>query len=79
MDTSTALANQNFEDVESEEILQELYDYLFLKNALFERVIRARKLHHSRFFSLNLDYGHQHYLDTLSNRKFILVRALERL
>lgn len=78
-DASTALANETFEDVESEEILQELYDYLFLKNALFERVIRARKLHHSRFFSLNLDYGHQHYLDTLSNRKFIVVRALERL
>lgn len=52
---------------------------MFLKNALFERVIRARKLHHSRFFSLSLDYGHQHYLDTLSNRKFIVVRALERL
>ena len=50
-----------------------------MKNALFERVIRARKLHHSRFFSLNLDYGHQHYLDTLSNRKFIVLRALERL
>ena len=78
-ESSTALANQKFEDVESEEILQELYDHLLLKNALFERVIRARKLHHSRFFSLNLDYGHQHYLDTLSNRKFIVVRALERL
>lgn len=77
--SSVALANQDFEDVESEEILQELYDHLSLKNALFERVIRARKLHHSRFFSLNLDYGHQHYLDTLSNRKFIVVRALERL
>lgn len=77
--SSIALANQKFEDVESEDILQELYDHLFLKNALFERVIRARKLHHSRFFSLNLDYGHQHYLDTLSNRKFIVVRALERL
>ena len=52
---------------------------MLLKNALFERVIRARKLHHSRFFSLNLDYGHQRYLDDLSNRKFIVVRALERL
>ena len=77
--SSIALANQSFEDVDSEEILRELYDHLFLKNALFERVIRARKLHHSRFFSLNLDYGHQHYLDTLSNRKFIVLRALERL
>ena len=77
--SSIALANQSFEDIDSEEILRELYDHLFLKNALFERVIRARKLHHSRFFSLNLDYGHQHYLDTLSNRKFIVLRALERL
>ena len=76
---SIALANQSFEDVDSEETLRELYDHLFLKNALFERVIRARKLHHSRFFSLSLDYGHQHYLDTLSNRKFIVLRALERL
>ena len=78
-ESTTALANQNFEDIDSEETLQELYDHLFLKNALYERVIRARKLHHSRFFSLNLDYGHQHYLDTLSNRKFIVLRALERL
>ena len=77
--SSIALANEKFEDVESEEILKELYDYLFLKSALFERVIRARKLHHSRFFSLDLDYGHQHYLDNLSNRKFIVMRALERL
>ena len=78
-ESSTALANQNFEDVDSDELLQELYNHLSLKNALFERVIRARKVHHSRFFSLSLDYGHQHYLDTLSNRKFIVVRALERL
>ena len=77
--SSTALANETFEDVESEDNLQELYDHLSLKYALFERVIRARQLHHSRFFSLNLDYGHQHYLDTLSNRKFIALRALERL
>ena len=65
--------------MESEETLKELYEHFSLKNALFDRVIRARKLHHSRFFSLNLDYGHQHYLDTLSNRKFIVLRALERL
>ena len=77
--SSIALANQNFEDIDSEDILQELHDHLSLKNALLDRVIRARKLHHSRFFSLNLDYGHQHYLDTLSNRKFIVVRALQRL
>ncbi|KAL9633520.1 MAG: hypothetical protein Q9164_004648, partial [Protoblastenia rupestris] len=73
------LANQTFTDIESEDILHDVYDYLALKHALLDRVIRARKLHHSRFFSLKLDYGHQHYLDTLSSQKYIVLRALERL
>jgi hypothetical protein len=42
-------------------------------------VIRARKIHHSHFFSLVLDYGHQKYLDNLQSQKFTLLRALERL
>jgi len=78
--TSTiSLANQTFADVGSERVLQEIYDHLSKKQALLDRVIRARKLHHSRFFSLELDYGHQHYLDGLSNQKFLVSRALERL
>ncbi|KAL9004683.1 MAG: hypothetical protein Q9188_002498, partial [Gyalolechia gomerana] len=77
--STTPLANQTFADLDSEETLREIHDHLALKYALLDRVIRARKLHHSRFFSLSLDYGHQHYLDTLSNRRFIVVRALERL
>ena len=28
---------------------------------------------------MTYDYGHQNYLDTLSNQRFIVVRALERL
>ncbi|KAL8721649.1 MAG: hypothetical protein Q9225_001698 [Loekoesia sp. 1 TL-2023] len=77
--STTPLANETFANVESEEILREIHDHLALKFALLERVIRARKLHHTRFFSLNLDYGHQKYLDNLSNHRFIVVRALERL
>lgn len=73
------LANETFADIGSESILQEIYDHLSKKQALLDRVIRARKLHHSRFFSLELDYGHQHYLDVLSNQKFLVSRALERL
>lgn len=65
--------------MESENTLNELHQHLFLKYSLLDRVIRARQLHHSRFYSLSLDYGHQHYLDTLSNQKFIVLRALERL
>ena len=75
----TALANQTFKDVDHENVLREIYDYLALKFALLDRVIRARKLHHSRFFSLNVDYGHQNYLDILSSRRSIVIRALERL
>lgn len=73
------LANQSFAEVDSEDTLHEIYDHLALKFALLDRVIRARKLHHSGFFSLNLDYGHQNYLDILSSRKNIVVRVLERL
>ena len=78
-ESQVALANQDFKDIDSEQGLQEVFQYLALKHALLERVIRARKTHHSHFFSSNLDYGHQHYLDNLSNQKFIIVRALERL
>ena len=77
--SSVPLANQTFAGVDSEHILQEVYHHLSTKHALLDRVIRARKLHHSRFFSLELDYGHQHYLDVLSNQKFLVGRALERL
>ena len=73
------LANQNFVDIESQATLDELHKYLFTRYALLDRVIRARKLHHSRFYSLNLDYGHQHYLDDLQNQRFIVLRALGRL
>ena len=73
------LANQTFGDVDSEDTLDELHRHLFLKYSLLDRVIRARKLHHSRFFFLKLDYGHQNYLDNLQSQKFIVLRALERL
>jgi hypothetical protein len=76
--SSLPLANQTFTELGSEAALREIHDYLYLKYTLLDRVIRARKLHHSRFFSLNLDYGHQHYLDNLQNEKFIVLRALER-
>lgn len=75
----TPLANETFSAVDAEDTLRELHDHLAAKYALLDRVIRARKLHHSRFFSLNLDYGHEQYLSTLSSRRFIVVRALESL
>lgn len=48
----------SFADVEDIDVLRSLHDHLFQRHALIDRVIRARKLHHSRFFSLQLDrYG----------------------
>jgi len=73
------LRNESFEDISDEEALIELHDWLLKRHALLDRVIRARKLHHSRFFSLSLDYGHTAYLDKLANDKFTTLRALERL
>ena len=73
------LANQYFVAVDSQTTLNELHKYLFTRYALLERVIRARKLHHSHFYHLQLDYGHQHYLDNLQNQRFIVLQALGRL
>lgn len=72
-------ANQTFSDVESEATLRELYDYLLLKYRLLTRVIGASKLHHSRFFSMNMDYGHQQYIDSLQNQRHTTARTLESL
>lgn len=73
------LANQTFGDVESETTLRELHDYLLLKHRLLTRVIGARELHHSRFFSMNMDYGHHHYIDNLRNQRHTTACALEHL
>lgn len=68
-----------FSDIDDEEILKTLHAFLFKQNGLLDRCIRARKLHHSRFYALELDYGHQHYLDHLISEKHHTGRALERL
>lgn len=77
--TSLPLANQTFADVESESVLKELHDRFLLRYNLLDRVVRARKLHHSRLYADNLDYGHARYLDTLQSQKFVVLQALERL
>ena len=77
--STTNLVNQTFADIDSEDVLHDVYDHLASKHSLLDRVIRARKLHHSRFFALNLDYGHQQYLNALASQRFVVLRALERL
>ncbi|CAG8959200.1 hypothetical protein HYFRA_00012557 [Hymenoscyphus fraxineus] len=78
-ETKIPLVNQTFADVETKEVCQELHDHLFLKFQLLDRVIRARKLHHSRFFSMDMDYGHERYLSSLQVQKATVTKALERL
>ena len=56
-ESTVPLANQTFKDVKSETVLRQLHSHLTLRYALLDRVIRARKMHHSRFFAMNLDYG----------------------
>ena len=46
---------------------------------MLDRVIRARKLHHSHFFAVDNDYGHEKYLDRLQNERYNMVKALEKL
>jgi hypothetical protein len=65
--------------VKTKEDCKEIHDHLFLTLQLLERVIRARKLHHSRFFAEDCDYGHEKYLEVLQSQKGTVTRALERL
>ncbi|KAI9694857.1 MAG: hypothetical protein M1822_000473 [Bathelium mastoideum] len=77
--TKKALVNNNFTDIDDETTIAELHGHLFRKYALLDRVIRARKLHHSRFFALSMDYGHQAYLDKLQSERTVTLCALENL
>ncbi|KAL3426787.1 hypothetical protein PVAG01_00296 [Phlyctema vagabunda] len=71
--------NQLFADVEFEDECQEIHDHLFLKLELLDRVIRARKLHHNQFFSMNYNYGHVKFLAQLQSQRFAVTKALERI
>ncbi|KAI9649174.1 hypothetical protein NHQ30_001742 [Ciborinia camelliae] len=77
--TKTSLGNETFKDATTEAECKELHDWLWTKYQLLERVIRARRLHHSRFFSQNMDYGHAKFLDQLMCHKISVNKALERL
>jgi hypothetical protein len=36
-------------------------------------------LHHSHFFAIDNDYGHEKYLDRLQNERYVMVKVLEKL
>ncbi|KAI0880759.1 uncharacterized protein GGS22DRAFT_182070 [Annulohypoxylon maeteangense] len=77
-ESKVPLANETF-DVNDEKTLREIHAHLYQEYVLLGKVIDARKLHHKHFYSLQMDYGHQAYLDTLSSRRHIVLRALEKL
>lgn len=77
--TKTSIVVQQFQDVHDEEVLREIHSYIFQKYILLDRVIKARKLHHSHFFAIDMDYGHEKFLTKLQNDKHVMSRALERL
>lgn len=77
--SETPLANENFSSLDEEKTLREVHSYLFDKYVLIGKVIDARKLHHKHFYSLEMDYGHQAYLDKLSSQRYTILQALERL
>lgn len=73
------LANQTFEDIEDESTLRAVHSHLFEKYVLIGKVIDARKLHHTHFYSLQVDYGHQAYIDKLSSQRQNILQSLEKL
>ncbi|KAH7161235.1 hypothetical protein EDB81DRAFT_879566 [Dactylonectria macrodidyma] len=72
------LANQTFESIDDQKTLQEILSHLFEQYVLLGKVIDARKLHHKHFYSLNMDYGHQVYLDKLISQRHTVLLALGR-
>ncbi|KAI8668515.1 hypothetical protein NCS55_00877700 [Fusarium keratoplasticum] len=72
------LANDNFEAIDDEKTLREVHSHLFDKYVLLGNVIDARKLHHKHFYSLNVDYGHQAYIDKLISQRHIVLKAMQR-
>jgi DNA-binding Lrp family transcriptional regulator len=74
-----SVAVHDFADVEDEATLRSIHDYVFRRYNLLDRVIRARRLHHSHFFAIDNDYGHEKYLDRLQNERHVMVKALEKL
>ncbi|KAF1961597.1 hypothetical protein CC80DRAFT_462884 [Byssothecium circinans] len=77
--SKTSLVVQEFKDVDEEDVLRQLHGYIFKRYVLLERVIKARKLHHSHFYAVDMDYGHEKYLTKLLNEKHVMAKALERL
>ncbi|KAI1773620.1 hypothetical protein F4818DRAFT_449017 [Hypoxylon cercidicola] len=77
--SNVPLANEPFEGVTDEKTLREIHAHIYHEYALIEKVINAKKLHHKHFYWLRMDYGNQAYLDILSNRRHIVLRALEKL
>lgn len=72
------LANDTFESIKDAKTLQQVHSHLFDKYVLLGNVIDARKLHHKHFYSLNVDYGHQAYIDKLISHRHIVLKAMQR-
>jgi hypothetical protein len=72
------LRNEDFSGVEDKEELKTLQDWLYERLRLLERVITARKKHHSHFYADDSDYGHKSYLDKLVNDKNVVLGAFTR-
>ncbi|KAF5019520.1 hypothetical protein F66182_8462 [Fusarium sp. NRRL 66182] len=72
------LANDGFGDIQDEKILRQVHSYLHEKYTLLGQVIDARQIHHKHFYPLNVDYGHQAYIDKLISQRHIVLRAMTR-
>jgi hypothetical protein len=77
--TKGSIATYDYADMDQEPTLKEIHTYVFRRYNLLDRVIRARKLHHSHFYAIDNDYGHAKYLGTLQNERHTLVKALGEL
>jgi len=75
----TDLLDQTFHTIRSLSHLRSISNYLLQVHHLLERVIRARMTHQEHFYSKDLDYGHEVYLQSLLATRVTVLQALERL
>ncbi|KAI1620384.1 hypothetical protein EDD37DRAFT_177569 [Exophiala viscosa] len=77
-DSPKKLANEDFAELSDQKELEEIHEHLLKRHNLLDRVIKARKIHHSHFYALTMDYGHEKFLSSLVTQKLTVLKALER-
>jgi hypothetical protein len=77
-ESNLPLEKARFTDIGDLDALEEIRQWLWKQYALLSQVIEARTYHHTRFYSLRLDYGHEAHIEKLREQRLTVNRLLRR-